>query len=270
MSARAKALLFALSIALLAGGTTTLLVATASGRNTNDKPSLTIQRPTTARTNRGRRNLALQPEALKVARQLGTRFLADDDRTSVLVGTLTIGSETRPLQVMRKQSEDGESVEVRLAGSPPLSWDAKQGALAAGQQVTGNERQLIERLVFDSPDQFVLMQFRGAGYYTVARSVRPADAQDGYDGPLWTVVRVDDPERDEARKPTSGWRLYYVNSVTGLIDRIESEVEGQRIVAEISSWTEQNGEKVPAQIAWTRDGQPLMQYSLTTFSQSQN
>lgn len=270
MSARAKALLCALSIALVAGGTTALLGAAASRRKANAEPSLTIQRPTTVRTNRSRKNFALQPEALKVARQLGTRFLADDNRTSVLVGTLTIGSDTRPMQVMRKQSEDGESVEVRLADAPLLSWDAQQGALASGQPVTGIERQLIERLVFDSPDQFVLMQLRGASYYTVARSVRPADAQDGYDGPLWTIVRVDDPERDEAKKPTSGWRLYYVNTVTGLIDRIESEVEGQRIVAEISSWAEHNGEKVPAQIAWTRDGQPLMQFSVTTFSQSQN
>jgi hypothetical protein len=100
------------------------------------------------------------------------------------------------------------------------------------------------------------MQLRGASYYTVARSVRPADAPDGYDGPLWTIVRV--------------WRLYYINTATGLIDRIESEVEGQLIVAEISSWTEQDGEKLPAQIVWTRNGQTLMQYSLTNFSQSQN
>ena len=131
-------------------------------------------------------------------------------------------------------------------------------------------RELIERLVFDSPDQFVLMQLRGASYYTVARSVRPADATDGYNGPLWTIVRVDDSQRDEAKTATSRWRLYYINTATGLIDRIESEVDGQRIVAEISSWTEQNGEKLPAQIVWTRDGQALMQYTLTNFSQSQN
>jgi hypothetical protein len=170
----------------------------------------------------------------------------------------------------RKQSEDGESVEIRVAGSPLLSWDGKQGALDVDQQATGSNRELIERLVFDSPDQFVLSQLRGASYYTVARSVRPVDATDGYNGPLWTIVRVDDPQRDEAKTATSRWRLYYINSATGLIDRIESEVDGQRIVAEISSWTEQNGEKLPAQIVWTRDGQALMQYSLTNFSQSQN
>ena len=268
MPPRAKTFLCALLIGLVACGATALLVAAA--RRTTDKQSLTAQTTTTVRTTRRRRNLSLQPEALRLARQLGARFLADKSAASVLVGIVTIGSETRTMQIIRKPSEDGESVEIQVAGSPALSWDAKQGAVASDRQANGSERELIERLVFDSPDQFVLMQVRGSSYYTVARTVRPTDAPDGYDGSLWTIVRVDDPERDEAKKPASRWRLYYLNTATGLIDRIESEVEGRRIVAEFLSWTEQNGEKVPAQIVWTRDGQTLMRYSLTNFSQSQD
>lgn len=269
MSARAKTLLCALMIGLVACGATALLKTAAAGRTTKDRPSLTTQKSTQAHSAPARRNLSLQPEALKLARQLGKRFSSDKSTTSALVGTLTVGSVTRTIQMMRKQSEDGESVEIREAGSPILSWDAKQGALESDQPPTGSKRELIERLVFDSPDQFVLMQLRGASYLTVARSVRPVDANDGYDGPLWTIVRVDDPERDEAKKAASRWRLYYLNTATGLIDRIESEVEGRRIVAEIS-WTAQNGEQLPAQIVWTREGQTLMQYSLTNFSHSQN
>lgn len=268
MSAKVKTLLCALLIGFV--GATALWAIAAAARTTKDQASLTAEKPPKARNAKRKRNLSLQTEALKAARQLGARFTADTNTTSVFVGTLTIGSETRTMQMIRKQSDDGETVEVRVAGAPEMSWDVAQGALASARQAKGNDRELIERLVFDSPDQFVLMQLRGASYYTVARSVRPVDAPDGYDGPLWTVVRVDDPERDDAKKAASHWRLYYINAATGLIDRIESEVEGQRVIAEISSWTEQNGEKVPAQIAWTRDGQPLMQYSLTTFSQSQN
>jgi len=267
MSATAKTLVSALLIGLVACGATALLVTVSARRINNDQST---QKPTKSRSAAGRRNLSLQPEAMKVARQLGKRFLGDNSTTSALVGTLTIGSETRTIQIKRKQSEDGESVEIRVAGAPVLSWDARHGALETDQQTTGSNRDLIERLVFDSPDQFILMQLRGASYYTVARSVRPEDATDGYSGPLWTIIRVDDAEREAAKTTTSRWRLYYINTETGLIDRIESEVEGQRIVAEISSWTDQGGEKLPAQIVWTRDGQPLMQYSLTNFSQSQN
>lgn len=270
MSARAKTLVCALLIGLFACGATALLVTVYAKRITNGQPSLTTQQPTKARSGSARRNLSLQPEAMKLARRLGARFVSDNSPTSVLDGTLTIGSETRTIQMMRKQSDDGETVEIREAGAPLLSWDAKQGALETGQQASDSKRELIERLVFDSPDQFVLMQLRGASYYTVARSVRPVDAPDGYDGPLWTIVRVADPEREDAKRSASRWRLYYLNAATGLIDRIESEVEGQRIVAEISSWREQGGEKLPAQIVWTRDGQTLMQYSLTNFSHSHN
>lgn len=256
-------LLSAVIVALIATGTVALL----AGRAAALAPQTTreIQKVPTAK------QLSLQPEALKVARQLGARFLARKDTTSVVNATLKIGSEARAMQMTRRQAPDGESVEIAIEGSPgPLAWHARQGALRLGRQPGPTERELIDRLVFDSPDQFVLMQFRGASYYTVARAVRPADTSDGYDGPLWTIVRVDDPEQDEAKKPVSRWRLYYINTATNLIDRIECEVQGQRIVAEISSWTEQEGEKLPAQIVWTRDGQTLMQYTLTSFSQSQN
>ena len=175
------------------------------------------------------------------------------------------------MQMTRTQTEDGENVQITIERSlDTLTWDAKQGALSLGRPASPSQRELIERLVFDSPDQFVLMQFRGASYQTIARAARPVNAPDGYDGPLWTIVRVNDPERDDAKKAASPWRLYYLNTATGLIDRIESEVQGRRLVAEISSWIEQDGEKVPAQIVWTRDGQTLMRYSLTNFSQSQN
>jgi len=217
------------------------------------------------------KNLALQPEAFKLALRLGARFSPGRTRTSVIAGTLTIGSEARNMQLTRKQTNNGESVEIEVADSQTsLIWDAERGRLSSASQLTESDSELIERLVFDSPDQFVLMQLRGASYTTIAKGVRPAKATDGYSGALWTIVRVDDPERDETKRPISPWRLYYLNTRTGLIDRIESEVRGQRIMAEISSWTDQGGEKLPAQIVWTAGRQELMRYSLTTFSLSLN
>jgi hypothetical protein len=258
-------------IGLVAFGTAALLVDRAAAPNRIKEQPTTAQESTQTRLAPQARNLSLQPEALKLARHLGARFLAPKDTTSVMTATLKIGSDARTIQMTRAQTEDGESVQIAIdSSSGPFTWDAKQGGLTSGRQPGPTERELIERLVFDSPDQFVLMQFRGASYYTVARAVRPVDAPDGYEGPLWTIVRTDDPEQDEAKRPVSRWRLYYINAATGLIDRIESEVQGQRIVAEISSWTEQNGERLPAKIIWRRDGQTLMQYSLMGFSQSQN
>ena len=219
---------------------------------------------------RSLRNLSLQPEAFNLGRRLGTRFSPGKREKSILVGTVTIGTERRIVQTIRTQRDDGEQVEIKIAGAPgALTWDAGQGALSSSSRANAGDRELIERLVLDSPDQFVLAQLRGTSYYTVARNVRPVNAGDNYTGRLWDIVRVNDPEPDETKRPQSRWRLYYLNAVTGLIDRIESEVGGQRIVAEISGWTDQNGEKVPTQITWTRQGQTVMQYSLTNFSHAE-
>ena len=215
------------------------------------------------------RTLSLQPEAFNLSRRLGKRFSPGKRGQSVLVGTLITGSERKVVRINRRQTDEGEQVEINVAGSPgALTWDAGQGAQEAGQRA-GNERDLIERLVLDSPDQFVLAQLRGASYQTIGRNVRPEDAGDGYSGPLWNVVRVNDPQRDEQKRALSPWRLYYINTRTGLIDRIVSEIEGERVEAALSGWTEVNGEKVPGEIIWTRQGQTVMQFRLTNFSHAQ-
>lgn len=223
------------------------------------------------RSNPRARNLSLQPGAFNLGRRVGQRFSSSQREQSVLLGTLTTGTEQRGVNITRKQTDNGEQVEINLAGSRGLlSWDAETGPLSSGARATGSERELIERLVLDSPDQFVLAQLRGASYYTVARNVRPAEeASDGYTGALWDIVRIDDPQRDAERKPESSWRLYYINARTGVIDKIVSELRGERIEAVFSDWREENGRKVPGRITWMRQGQELMQYRLTSFSPGQ-
>jgi hypothetical protein len=100
----------------------------------------------------------------------------------------------------------------------------------------------------------------------VIRNLRPDDAGDDYSGPIWDVVRVDDPETDEQKRPFSTWRLYYINRTTGLIDKIVSEVLGERTEAQLSEWTERHGEKFPASITWSRGGQTLMTLNLLNVS----
>ncbi|MGH9905032.1 MAG: hypothetical protein ACRD8U_05530 [Pyrinomonadaceae bacterium] len=186
------------------------------------------------------RNLSLQPEAFKLSRRLGGRFGAKAE-VSVIAGTLRIGQQRELVQITRRQSERGEQLGIAL-GATALSWSEFDGAKAGSSRATGSVRELVERLAFDSADQFVLAQLRGASYYTIARDVRPAEAGDVYDGPVWTIVRVDDPDRDEERRPQSRWRLYYINSSTQLIDKVVSEIQGQRVEANFSEWTELGGE----------------------------
>jgi hypothetical protein len=221
------------------------------------------------RTRPAPRNLSMQPEAFNMSRRLGGRFLSSRREVSVISGTLTIGSERQHIQVYRRQNDDGEKVEVSIGNGPVgLSWSNTEGSRASDRAATENERMLIERLTFDSIDQFVLAQLRGASYRTIARSVMPAEAggSDNYNGPVWDIIRIDDPEEDPQKRPLSTWRLYYVNSETGLIDKIVSEPGGDRIETNFSSWIEQAGEKLPTRIIWTRSGQRIMEFRLTNFS----
>jgi hypothetical protein len=123
------------------------------------------------------RNLSLQPEASILSRKLGKRF-SGGRNLSVIDGVLTACGQSQTVRILRRQSTEGEEIEIVLADGRTLTWRQTDGVSAAGAQPALSDRLLIERLVFDSPDQFVLAQLRGASYYTVARSVRPADVGD--------------------------------------------------------------------------------------------
>jgi hypothetical protein len=191
------------------------------------------------------RNLSLQPEAFKLSRRLGNRFASFRQTSSTLAGTLITGTLQQEVNAVRRQTSTGEEVGIGITDAA-LTWSDVEGPRASGANVNEGRRVLIERLVLDSPDQFVLAQLRGASYYTVARNVR-ADlgGSDNYDGPLWDVVRVEEPHTEATRRPLSNSRLYYINIQTGLIDKIVSEVRGEKIAANVLQWVDQGERKFP-------------------------
>jgi hypothetical protein len=212
------------------------------------------------------RNLSLQPEAFKLSRRLGNRFASSRQTSSTLAGTLITGTQQQEVNVVRRQTSSGEEVGIGVAGAA-LTWSDDDGPGASGANVNEGQRLMMERLVLDSPDQFVLAQLRGASYYTMARNVRnDLGGGDDYTGPVWDVIRVEEPERGATRRPLSNWRLYYINVQTGLIDRIVSEVRGEKIEANVLQWVDQGGEKVPAQIVWKRGDETVQEFRLSSFT----
>lgn len=263
-----------MSKSLAVGGVCLLVVACATGtavlitRASGDASPQTVQTTASRLVIKGRRNVSLQPEALHVARQLGKRFSAASRAVSASSGQLTIAGTQRAFSFTRRQVESGETVELSLADRA-LTWNAGEGTKTNAGVPTDSERLLLERLILDSPDNFVLAQVRGASYFTVGRNVRPAEASDGYDGPLWDLVRVDEPQADEKLRALSTWRIYYINVQTGLPGRVEYQLDGKDIRAEFLDWTEVEGEKTPALIRWSSDGQPVMEYRATSVSHNQ-
>ena len=265
MSRRSRKLLLGgVPLVLLVCITSVVLITRASSETITTTGK--VSRPPKVKD--GLRNLSLQPEAQRVARRLGKRFSPSARGTSVLVGTVKMGDSEQPINLTRRQTQTGETVELHVANRR-LNWSDHEGAKAASGTVSDAERLLVERLTLDSPDQFVLAQLRGASYLTISRNVRPAEAQDGYAGPLWNLVRVDERQQDESLRPQSTWRIYYLNVQTELPDRVEYQLNGQEIKVEFLEWTEQQGEKTPSHVRWTSNGQPFLEYRAATVSHHQ-
>ncbi|MBD0369933.1 MAG: hypothetical protein ICV60_03700 [Pyrinomonadaceae bacterium] len=217
-----------------------------------------------------RARLARQPAAFKLALRLGKRFRSTGRAESVLVGTLRRGAEEKSVRITRRQTEDGERVEVALGNGPAsLTWSAKEGALSSGSPATAGDRLLLERLVLDTPDQFVLAQLRGASYQTIARGVRPENAGDEYSGPVWDIVQVKETANEASSGAQSAWRLYWINASTGVIDKIVSLEDSVEVTATLSGWTEQRGELMPSAITWTSRGETLMRLVFNGFDYSE-
>ena len=241
-----------------------VLITRASNSPSSHTSHVSPPRP----VNKNRRNLSLQPEAARVARLLGKRFKFTSLSVTAFSGQLSTAEGQQAMTLTRRQTQTGETAELNLANRT-LTWSAEEGAKANTNTPNGIEQLLLERLILDSPDNFVLAQLRGASYFTIARNVRPTDATDGYSGPLWNLVRVDEPQVDESRKALSSWRIYCINVETGLPDRVEYQLNGKEIRAEFLEWTEQQGEKTPSRVRWSVDGQPLMEYRATSIFHNQ-
>ncbi|GEM_PF-907358 len=208
--------------------------------------------------------LAFQPEANRFRHRLGQRFISAGREMSSLVGTVTISGQAFPVTILRRQDDDDEQVSISIAGNQ-LNWNGRDGARQAGGAAAGDNRKLIERIALDSPDQFILAQLRLSSYRTVGRNVVPAGAGDveDYSGPSWDVVQVGERETSETAKPLSQFRYYYINTSTGLIDRVVSYEDDTATFAEFSDWVDQAGEKLPSRIRWKRNDQVVMELVLS-------
>jgi len=263
MSRRSRTVLCCVALLGFAAATSAFLITRASPERAPVIQS-TVQ---TRTTKRSPRNLALQADAIAMAHKLGKRFNALQRSSSVTSGSLTIAGIDQPLTITRQQNDTGEQVSLSVGGRN-LTWDDQEGVKAVAGLLSNQERVLMERLTLDSPDQFVLAQLRGASYFTIAQNVRPADANDGYTGPLWDLIRVDEPQTAKAH-PLSSGRIYYVNGQTGLPDRVEYQLNDLPIAVEFLEWTKQGEEITPSRVRWSSNGQSLMELHITSVSLNQ-
>jgi hypothetical protein len=262
-------LLIALALASAVVGAALIFGVRASNSSAASNPMPVALSPTAQSASRSRvalnNRLSLQPQADRFRHRLGRRFLSAGQELSSLAGTLTVNGQSYPISILRRQDDDGERIAIRVGSGPQLTWNGAEGAKSDGREASTDELKLIERIALDSPDQFILAQLRGASYYTVAKRVIPEEAlqSQDYDGPAWDVVRVAEPSRTGFTGPQSAWRMYCINTQTGLIDHIISSEQGEPLRAEFLDWRNPLGEIVPGRIKWTRNKQVIMEIVFT-------
>ena len=266
LSLATGAVVIALALMLVARASINRAPSSVSRSTKVTAPS---QQPVAPGTSRLTARLSRQPEADRLRRVLGQRFLGAGREMTVSIGTLSVGANVSQIRITRTQLGDGEQLQIATSAmSSNMTWSAGDGPQVDGVAAAGSARTIIERLALDSPDEFVLAQLRGASYYTVARNVMPKSAggSDDYAGPTWDVVRVGEPDSAFQNATLSKARTFHINTSTGLIDRCFSQEQGETIVAEISGWVERLGEKVPTHITWNKNGQVVMELSLNSIA----
>lgn len=263
MSRQRKTLIFSVASLVVALCATTVILYAGSAPKSPPRPnSISPQ----SRTEPKMRNLSLQPEAFRLSRRLGARFTPKARGTTTTTGTLKVGTSQQTVTIIRRQTDNGESVDVVL-GDRTLTWSDSEGVRGGSSSPSATERALVEQLIFASPDQFILAQLRGASYYAVARNVRAdVGGSDSYTGPLWDLIRVEEPGTEETAQPLSTSRLYYINVKTGLIDKIVSEVRDVSTEANLLEWIDQAGEKVPSHIIWKGGDETIQEFRLTNLA----
>src|SRR5262245_40556878 len=248
-------------------GTAIRQADSASRSVTPVEPATSLSPPAQTRSNgrsRLQSRLGFQPRAYRMLFHIGRRFNVPGLEVATQTGVLKLGVNQHSLRITRSQDDaDGEQVLIEIGGNPALSWSPKAGAKSSAGQATGSDRLITERIALDSIDQFILAQVRGVSYRMVARSVVPqgAAAHEDYNGPSWDVVRLNEPEGTV--KPLSNARLYYINTVTGLIDKVVSQEAGEVVSAEFSNWANFSGEKTPTRVVWRNGDSILMEITLS-------
>jgi hypothetical protein len=81
-------------------------------------------------------------------------------------------------------------------------------------------------------------------------------------------VRVSYEGADSEAKPDSVARVYYINSRTGLIDKVISEIGGEEVEATLDGWTTEHGETFPSLIRWSTAGRQVMEFRVISFDRS--
>jgi hypothetical protein len=169
---------------------------------------------------------------------------------------------TAQLTIIRELPDKLRIEETSLTSQRTIGNDGSRPWSRTGSPSTEDLR-LIETIVRDSVEHFIAGQVRGDATFHLGDMFRADDGSNqNYDGPFHDILRVDDafetPEGTKTR-PT----LFYLNSRTGLLEKIVYEREEGKIEVEFGEWITIASQKTPGRIIWKENGSVTNQLVIT-------
>lgn len=121
---------------------------------------------------------------------------------------------------------------------------------------------VLETLLFDSPEHFFLGQANGLATRCLGDHARMDDGQaTDYSGPFYDVYLVSDQIETRSKEKEQA-KLYYFNSATLLLEKVKYEmkqgIDSFPVEIQYEDWKLQDGQQFPGKIARLENGFPVM------------
>lgn len=251
----------------------TLLVVTAltfaaSRRLRGSRTAETRTVSTQGNPNRARkreayvRRSALSPKLVWHLKAMGDRLEKPGRERLSVTGTLTRVNDSQTQEVVAV-FEFPERLRLTLQTGHQtrmVTFDGEQ-VKAVGNPLDSVEQDLIETLVYGSPEHFFNTQMQGQATRFLGSRFRLDDGStDNYEGPYYDVYKVGEQIR-VATEPTERLKLYYFNSETLLLERVSYEIDrnGSTVQVEerLGGWTKEQGQQVARRIERFENGQSV-------------
>lgn len=205
----------------------------------------------------------LDRHVIRALDALGNRFESPAQGRSVMTATFTRSKgepRTAQLTIIRELPDKLRIEET--ASQRTIGHDGSRPWSRAGSP-SAEDLRLIETIVRDSVEHFIAGQARGDATFHLGDMFRADDGSNqNYEGPFHDILRVDDafetPEGTKTR-PT----LFYLNSRTGLLEKIVYDREEEKIEVEFGAWLTIASQKTPGRIVWKENGSVTNQLVIT-------
>ena len=250
------ALTYAASNKLRSSNTTTKNPAAGEGANLqNGNRSSYLQRS------------VLSPKLVWHLKALGDRLEKPGRERLSLTGTLANDSQSHAVAAVLEFPDRLRLTMQTGAGNRVITFDGDQSKAAANSLNTA-EQDLIETLVYDTPEHFFTTQMQGLATRFLGSRFRIDDGSaSDYSGPYYDVYKVADQVKTSTAQREQ-LKLYYFNSDTLLLERVAYEItrNGSVINVEerISNWTTEQGQQVARRIERFENGKSVFVLTVHT------